>query len=397
MREHVGEVLEVPRVGERVERDHLVIGVCEQVANERGGDEPGSAGDEHALPHSSLSIVYIGLPSTSSLDSAQILADERKDEALDPEHEEQRDAAEERPGEVRLGDPVDDAVDPEPGREQGADQPEHDADPLDRLRPEARDDVEREPDEAKRGVAGGVVARRVRDVHLDHARAAGEDQRLRELLAADRAEHRHDDVAAVGVEGAAEVGDVDLREAAEHPVDQPRGQRPAPRVAPGGAPAARDVAAGLDRGDEARDVLGRVLEVAVHRHHDLAAGAGEARVHRRVLAGVALEAHGADARVGLVQALEHVEAAVRRAVVDEDQLVVLGRERRRGAAIELLDRRGLVVDGDDHGDARRGAGRVRLALRRKDVCLRHFRPNKLQQSDEAGLGFTAPFWTGPGA
>ncbi len=114
-----------------------------------------------------------------------------------------------------------------------------------------------------------------------------------------------------------------LREAAQHPVDQARGQRAAPRVAPGGAAAARDVRAGLDRRDEARDVLRRVLEVAVHRHDDLAARAREPGVHRGVLAEVALEADGAHARVGLVQALEHGEAAVRRAVVDEDQLVGL--------------------------------------------------------------------------
>ena len=50
------------------------------------------------------------------------------------------------------------------------------------------------------------------------------------------------------------------------------------------AAAARDVVAGLDGLDEARDVLGRVLEVAVHRHDDRAAGPDEPGVHRRVLA-----------------------------------------------------------------------------------------------------------------
>ena len=47
--DHVGEVLEVPRVGERVERDDLVIGVRQQVPDEVRRDEPGAAGDQNAL------------------------------------------------------------------------------------------------------------------------------------------------------------------------------------------------------------------------------------------------------------------------------------------------------------------------------------------------------------
>ena len=49
VRHHVGEVLEVPRVRERVERDDLVRRRLEQVADEVRGDEPRAAGDEHAL------------------------------------------------------------------------------------------------------------------------------------------------------------------------------------------------------------------------------------------------------------------------------------------------------------------------------------------------------------
>src|SRR5439155_4752603 len=65
VREDVGEVLEVPRVGERVERHDVVRRVREQVPDEVGRDEPGPARDENALRHSSLSIVYRGRPSTS--------------------------------------------------------------------------------------------------------------------------------------------------------------------------------------------------------------------------------------------------------------------------------------------------------------------------------------------
>ena len=53
---HVGEVLDVAGVRERVERDDLVVGVRQQVADEVRGDEAGAAGDEHALAHSSSEI-----------------------------------------------------------------------------------------------------------------------------------------------------------------------------------------------------------------------------------------------------------------------------------------------------------------------------------------------------
>src|SRR3990172_8382064 len=64
----------------------------------------------------------------------------------------------------------------------------------------------------------------------------------------------------------------------------------APRGAGGRrARAAGDAGARLDGADEPRDVLRPVLEVAVHGHDHLAARPGEAGMHRRVLAEVALE------------------------------------------------------------------------------------------------------------
>src|SRR5690242_8638775 len=91
-----------------------------------------------------------GAPFDVPLDPSEIFTDERQDESLDPEHEQHRDPAEERPREVRAVDPVDDPVDPESEREQRARGAERDADPLDRLRPEAGEDVEREPRQAQR-------------------------------------------------------------------------------------------------------------------------------------------------------------------------------------------------------------------------------------------------------
>ena len=48
MAHHVGEVLDARCIRERVERDHLVRRVLEQVPDEVRRDEPGAAGDEHA-------------------------------------------------------------------------------------------------------------------------------------------------------------------------------------------------------------------------------------------------------------------------------------------------------------------------------------------------------------
>ena len=207
------------------------------------------------------------------------------------------------PGKSPCRDPVDEPVDAECERGERAEHPEQDPGGLDRLRPEAREHVQGEPGEAQRRVARGAVAGRVPDVHLDDRGAAREDERLRELLPADRAEHRLDRVAPIRVERAAEVGDVDAREAAQHPVDQPRGHGAAPRVVARAAPSACDVVARLDRLDEARHVLGRVLQVAVHRHDDRPAGPRESRVHRRMLACVSLQPDRAHPLVAVVDAL----------------------------------------------------------------------------------------------
>ena len=180
------------------------------------------------------------------------------------------------------------------------------------------------------------------DVDLDHGRAAREDERLRELLPADRAEHRLHGAAPVRVERAAEVADAHAGEAAQHPVDQRRRERPPPRVASYGTASAGDVRAGVDGGEELRDVLGLVLEVTVHRDEDVAAGAREAGVHRRMLAEVAREADGADARIAFVERAEPVEGVVAGAVVDDEELEGPAVDGGDGPLVELVDRPLLV-------------------------------------------------------
>src|SRR5262245_20486342 len=65
VRHDVGEVLEIARVRQRVERHDLVRRRSEQMADDVRRDEPRTARDENALAHSSRSIVYRGRPSTS--------------------------------------------------------------------------------------------------------------------------------------------------------------------------------------------------------------------------------------------------------------------------------------------------------------------------------------------
>ena len=139
------------------------------------------------------------------------------------------------------------------------------------------------------------------------------------------------------------------------PLMNARRKRPPPGVAPRGARAARDVGAVLERLDQARQVLRRVLEVAVHRDQHLAPRPDEPRVHGGVLPEVPLEAHRAHPPVGRVEPLELAEGRVRRAVVDEDQLERVARavERFDRPRVELAEARGLVVDRDHDRDGRR--------------------------------------------
>ncbi len=205
----------------------------------------------------------------------------------------------------------------------------------------------------------------MRHVHLGDARSAREHERLRELLLPDRAQHRLDRAPPIRVVGTAEVGDVRPGEAPQHAVDHARGKRPPPGVAPSVPRSARHVRPVLDRCDQAREVLGRVLEVAVHRHEDLAPRANEPRVHRGVLAEVLLQADDADSVVGGVYPLELREGRVGRAVVDEDQLEAAARrvERLDRPLVQLAQAGTLVVDRDhDRDRGRQGVvGRLERA------------------------------------
>src|SRR5215213_3114471 len=279
-----------------------------------------------------------------ALDAGEVLADQREDEALRSEHDEDRDPQQQGPGEVGAVDPVPERIHAEDRREQGAESADRQPRPLDRPRPETGQHMEREAREPQRRVPRPAGARSVRDVDLDDARAAREDERLGELLPADHAEHRFHGAPAVRVEGAPEVGDRDAREAPQHAVDQARRQRPAPRIVPRRPPPARHVGTGLDGRNQLRDVLRCVLEVTVHGHEDVAGRECEPRVHRGVLPEVPLEADAANPVVRSTQALDLGPGPIRGPVVHENQLVrplqLLQRSGRTG--VELGDRSRLL-------------------------------------------------------
>src|SRR5262249_42823082 len=99
-----------------------------------------------------------------------------------------------------------------------------------------------------------------------------------------------------------------------------------------------------------RDVARIVLQVAVHRHHDAAPGGLESGVERGAETRVLLEADEANPWIGLGQSLHDVNAAVRRAVVDEDDLRGAGDASQHADKLfqEVREVVGLVVHGKDH-------------------------------------------------
>ena len=125
---------------------------------------------------------------------------------------------------------------------------------------------------------------------------------------------------------------------------------------------------------------GQVLEVAVHRHDDVAARPAQPGVHRGVLAEVPLEADRVDAPVGRVERSSIGERPVRRAVVDVDDLERAAEALERGdrAAVELLERAHLVVERDDDGElgGRLAGWRRHRSWERLGLC--HRQPERIR-------------------
>ncbi len=132
-----------------------------------------------------------------------------------------------------------------------------------------------------------------------------------------------------------------------HPRDQPVGgdRRQAAaeaRARPSlGAPSAHQVVALGEFGQQARDVGRIVLAVAVDCDHHVAGGLMQSADERRGLSRVAREPEYPDVRVASLDRAQDVDAAVGRAVVDEQHLVRHG--GRAEHAREFLVQRSQVV------------------------------------------------------
>jgi hypothetical protein len=128
------------------------------------------------------------------------------------------------------------------------------------------------------------------------------------------------------------------------------------------APAGHDVEAFVDLCQQFGDVFRIVLQVAIHRHDDVAAGMVHARHHRRGLPVVAPEMHDGNAPVAASQIIQQGRRTIGAAVVDQHQFpgpAELGHGRAH-----LLVQRGdvllFVVDGHRNGQQRRIEGSWRV-------------------------------------
>ena len=215
-------------------------------------------------------------------------------------------------------------------RDQRADHPGERRE-LEREVRERRDAVEREAQHAADRVlrlAGAASSAVVLDdvaaeadprAHpAQEARALAQLQERVERRAVEEAE-----VAGVGLK-------VDLGEAAHEGVEPARGGELEARLALAHpAPGDDDVGAVAPPLDQLGDQLGWVLEVAVDHHDRVPARVVQAGGQRHLVAERPREMQDADALVGVGQTVEDLGGGVRRAVVDDHDLVREVRERSR--------------------------------------------------------------------
>jgi hypothetical protein len=161
-----------------------------------------------------------------------------------------------------------------------------------------------------------------------------------------------DHAGTIGLEGGAEVVQRDAGQLGHHPVGDARGQAARPvAIDAVGAPAAGDVVALGELGEQLRQIFRRMLQVAVHGDDHLAQGVIEAGGERGRLAVVAGQFDDADGGIAGAEAAQRQVAAVAAAVIDEDDLVgqADGDQHAREARVQFVERRLFVEDGNDHG------------------------------------------------
>jgi len=152
-------------------------------------------------------------------------------------------------------------------------------------------------------------------------------------------------------------GDRDAREAAHDAVERRR--REDLEAALARAPMARgidDIVAGAEALDERADQLGRVLQVAVHQHHRVAARRVDAGRRRDLVTEVARKGDHPQVRIAFERVQQQPACGVAAAVVDGDHFVGCGRigQRRHhigDPAQQLRDIAGFVIERHDDAQA----------------------------------------------
>ena len=206
--------------------------------------------------------------------------------------------------------------------------------------------------------------------------------------------HAVQHIAAVGLEGAAVI----VQPHAGHKGDKPVGNVAGQIAGQFGvlailAPAGNNVVAFVQLGHEAADIGGIILQIAVHRHDDVAPRIVDARHEGGRLAAVARQMDNRKRLVSGGQLVKNFGAAVLAAVVDQQQFIGRVQLARffRHPGVEFAHVVALVVDGNDDGNhgtpcavrVVSEAGRPGMTALRKAECPRFFR-RIMPQAGEQG-------------
>ena len=164
-----------------------------------------------------------------------------------------------------------------------------------------------------------------------------------------------DHLVAVGFQAAVEVVQLDSGSQPRRAVEEFTRQRLPDRIEPALFPSADQVVSLFGNHPvQFRDFVRRVLQIGVHRDHDVAPGRFEAAVESGRFPVIAPEPDGPDARIGVVQRADHFPRAVVAAVVHEDDFVreAVLRHHPLDPCEQFGQRFLLVVQRDDYRDVR---------------------------------------------
>ena len=181
---------------------------------------------------------------------------------------------------------------------------------------EIKEDTERASEIVVRSTA---LAVHVADGHFADGCAIPRRQRGNKAMEFAVERNLLENVAAIGLEGCAEVVNVDARNFRHHPVGDARRQTTHPEVVDAYfAPATDDFISGGDFFQEERNVVGIVLQIAIHGDDVLAAGMIKSRGQAGGLAEVAAEFNDSHAAIDSCDFAQHGESVIAGAIVDEN-------------------------------------------------------------------------------